>query len=216
MDPQANVVVRGERELVLRAGHLFHAREEFACAAADQSTWALPGARERLVAGLHAHRPRPFKLYNPGALADEESERRLIEIAGHGVRIRICATPLRQETILIDRKVAILAGPAGDGPREYTVVQSPGVVESVRTLFWASWDAATDLAEFRRSRPPALNGQSREIVRLLADGLKDEAAARRLGLSLRTYRRRVAEILTLLDAGSRFQAGLRARELGLA
>jgi DNA-binding NarL/FixJ family response regulator len=50
---------------------------------------------------------------------------------------------------------------------------------------------------------------------MLGDGLKDEAAARRLGMSLRTYRRRVAEILTLLDADSRFQAGIRAHEFGL-
>jgi hypothetical protein len=37
-------------------------------------------------------------------------------------------------------------------------------------------------------------------------GLSDEAAARRLGTSLRTYRR-VAELMAALEAGSRFQAG---------
>jgi hypothetical protein len=34
-------------------------------------------------------------------------------------------------------------------------------------------------------------------------------------MSLRTYRRRVAELLVTLDADSRFQAGLRAGEMGL-
>jgi hypothetical protein len=38
-------------------------------------------------------------------------------------------------------------------------------------------------------------------------GLSDEAAARRPGTSLRTYRRRVAELMAALEAGSRFQAG---------
>lgn len=33
-------------------------------------------------------------------------------------------------------------------------------------------------------------------------------------MSLRTYRRRVAELLAGLDAASRFQAGVRAGELG--
>jgi DNA-binding NarL/FixJ family response regulator len=94
-------------------------------------------------------------------------------------------------------------------------VRSPEVVKSVRSLYWATWNASVDLAEFRRSRPPALNEQSREILRLMGGGYKDETAARHLGLSLRTYRRRVAEILALLDAESRFQAGLRAHELGL-
>ena len=43
-----------------------------------------------------------------------------------------------------------------------------------------------------------------------------EPAARRLGTLLRTYRRRVAELMATLEAGSRFQAGIRAGELGLA
>jgi DNA-binding NarL/FixJ family response regulator len=50
----------------------------------------------------------------------------------------------------------------------------------------------------------------------LGEGLTDEAASRRLGVSLRTYRRRVADLLLALEADSRFQAGLRAGELGLA
>jgi DNA-binding NarL/FixJ family response regulator len=46
-------------------------------------------------------------------------------------------------------------------------------------------------------------------------GVTDQSAARQLGLSLRTYRRRVADLLAELDADSRFQAGLRAGELGI-
>ena len=53
------------------------------------------------------------------------------------------------------------------------------------------------------------------LLDALASGAKDEAAARELGLSLRTYRRRVAELMAAVGASSRFQAGLRARELGL-
>jgi DNA-binding NarL/FixJ family response regulator len=71
------------------------------------------------------------------------------------------------------------------------------------------------LAGYRRARPPALDDQGLQILRMLGAGLKDEAAARSLGLSLRTYRRRVAELMASLGAESRFQAGLRARELGL-
>ncbi|KQX78821.1 hypothetical protein ASD51_18650 [Streptomyces sp. Root55] len=53
------------------------------------------------------------------------------------------------------------------------------------------------------------------ILDALGSGLTDASAARRLGVSLRTYRRRVAELMAVLEAGSRFRAGLRARELGL-
>ncbi|TDD86404.1 response regulator transcription factor [Actinomadura rubrisoli] len=216
-DVDRNVILRGEVELAERAGHLFDAREEFVCAARDLRTWALPGVRERIIAERRRRRPDlpAYKLHNPEALADEESERRLVEIARAGANVRICTTPLPHETIVIDRRIAILAGPPRAGVREYTVVRSPGVVKGVVSLFWATWERAADLADHRRDRPPALSAESRRILRLLGDGLKDETAARQLEMSLRTYRRRVAEILTLLDAESRFQAGLRAHELGL-
>ncbi|MES9541987.1 DNA-binding response regulator [Actinomadura sp. NPDC000600] len=217
VDLDRNVVLRGEAELVERAGPLFLACEEFACAATDQNTWALPGLRERIVAERRRIRPAPAvrKLYTPAALADEESERRLLEVAAAGVLVRICPTPLPHETIIVDRRVAILAGPPEGGVREYTVVRSPGVVKGVVSLYQATWETSAELVDHRRGRPPALGEESLRILRLLAGGLKDEAAARRLGMSLRTYRRRVAEILVLLDADSRFQAGLRAHEFGL-
>ncbi|MQY09600.1 helix-turn-helix transcriptional regulator [Actinomadura macrotermitis] len=214
-----NVTLRGERELVERAGPLFAGtREEFACAATDQRTWALPGARERIIAEWRRNGPALTvrKLFTPAALASKEAERELLRIAAApNVAIRICRVPLPHETIIIDRRAAILAGPPVQGVREYTIVRSPAVVDSVLGLYRAAWDTATPLAEYRRERPPVLGEESRRILVMLAEGLKDETAARRLGLSLRTYRRRVAEILTLLDAGSRFQAGLRAHELGL-
>ncbi|MFE4334127.1 hypothetical protein ACFRQM_33375 [Streptomyces sp. NPDC056831] len=42
-----------------------------------------------------------------------------------------------------------------------------------------------------------------------------EAEPAPVALSLRTYRRRVAELMVKLEADSRYQAGLRAGELGL-
>jgi len=56
---------------------------------------------------------------------------------------------------------------------------------------------------------------TRQILVLLNAGYKDDAAARQLGLSVRTYRRHVAEIMRALGAASRFQAGARAAKLGL-
>ncbi|HUN34785.1 MAG TPA: DNA-binding response regulator, partial [Trebonia sp.] len=92
----------------------------------------------------------------------------------------------------------------------------PVLVGGVYSLFNAAWEAAIDLGAYLRGEVPELAPEAREILRTLGAGLTDEAAARRLGTSLRTYRRRVAELMTALDAGSRFQAGVRAGELGLA
>ena len=54
----------------------------------------------------------------------------------------------------------------------------------------------------------------RTLIVLLAQGLTDEAIGRRLGISSRTVRRRVAEIVHSLGAKSRFQAGVRAAQAG--
>jgi len=43
---------------------------------------------------------------------------------------------------------------------------------------------------------------------------KDEIGARDLGISVRTYRRHVADLLKVLDASSRPHAALLARERG--
>jgi DNA-binding NarL/FixJ family response regulator len=48
----------------------------------------------------------------------------------------------------------------------------------------------------------------------LAAGAKDEQIARALGMSLRTVRRRVAEVTHELGAQSRFQAGVEAVRRG--
>lgn len=50
---------------------------------------------------------------------------------------------------------------------------------------------------------------------MLAAGAKDETIARELGVSLRTCRRHIAEMMRMTGAGSRFQAGVLATQLGL-
>lgn len=212
------VTLRGEAELFARAGHLFAAREEFVCAAMDMATWSSPNARHakaEQVAATIANGVQMRKLYNPGAVADPADAAHLSQIASVGVRVRICPTTLAHETIIIDRKVAILAGAPVDGVRDYSVVMAPEVVAGVRSLFQASWAGATELAEYLPSAPPTVDEQGMAILRLLSAGQKDEAAARSMGVSVRTYRRRVAELMALLGAESRFQAGERARALGL-
>ncbi len=75
---------------------------------------------------------------------------------------------------------------------------------------------------WRSSRPhPAASaqrysGRSRQVIELLAQGLTDEAVARRLGVSVRTVRSDTASTMASFDASSRFQAGVRAAQLGLA
>lgn len=213
--------VRGDAELIARAGHLFDAvHEEFACAARDLATWSQPEARSAVARRVLAHGPdggfTVRKLMSPLVLADEAQRAHLLRLDAAGSQVRISSAPLPHETIILDRRVAILAGQPSPLGREYTVTTSPALVGGVCSLFTAAWEAAIDLGAYLRGELPELAPEAREILRTLGAGLTDEAAARRLGTSLRTYRRRVAELMATLEAGSRFQAGLRAGQLGLA
>ncbi|WP_330174979.1 DNA-binding response regulator [Streptomyces sp. NBC_01498] len=211
--------VRGDADLVARAGHLFaSARTEFVCAARDLRTWSRPEARAAAGGRIRAVGSPGFtvrKLLSPVALADEEARAHLRRVRGEGALVRISASGLPHETILIDRRVMIVAGREAPGGREYTVTTSETLVAGVDSLFRAIWDAAVELDTYLRGDVPHLGPEAREILAALASGRTDESAARRLGISLRTYRRRVADLMRALEADSRFQAGLRAGELGL-
>ncbi|GAA0359863.1 response regulator transcription factor [Microbispora corallina] len=211
------ITVRGDAELVARAGHLFAGvRSEFVCAARDLDTWSQPEARRATLRRMPVEGGfRVRKLLTPSALAGEEARRHLREVAEYGGHVRISSAPLPHETIVIDRRVMILAGADGPGPREYTLTASPALVNGVYALFEAAWDSASDLDAYLGRDAPHLDAGGRAILRALGSGHTDETAARELGLSLRTYRRRVAELMATLEAESRFQAGLRAGELGL-
>lgn len=75
----------------------------------------------------------------------------------------------------------------------------------------ATGGAASDAAAF-----PELTAREREIVELLAHGLDNSQIAARLGLSEKTVRNNITPILAKLEAESRPQAIVRAREAGFA
>jgi DNA-binding CsgD family transcriptional regulator/sugar-specific transcriptional regulator TrmB len=116
--------------------------------------------------------------------------------------------------IAFDRELAFI--PVPDGSWGAVVIREPATVAYLCDIFDQTWDRATP---FSNAVGQELEEVARElhetIVRLLAAGLKDEAIARRLGMSLRTARRHIADIMGELGAGSRFQAGVAAAVRGL-
>ncbi|GGV85680.1 hypothetical protein GCM10015535_32720 [Streptomyces gelaticus] len=156
------------------------------------------------------------KLLSPVALAEEEARAHLRLVQREGALVRISSSPLPHETILIDRRAMILAGRDTPTGRECTVTTSQILIDGVRSLFRAIWDKSADLDTYLHSDVPHVDTEGRRILKALASGLTDETAAKRLGVSPRTYRRRVAELMIRLEADSRFQAGVRTGELGLS
>ncbi|QIY93333.1 DNA-binding response regulator [Streptomyces sp. S1D4-11] len=220
MPAKTTITVHGEQELAARAGHLFaEPKSEFVCAATDLNTWSHRAARDaavgqmgtRITGGLTVR-----KLYSAAVLADEDQRLHLLELRTVGAQVRICATGLPHETIISDRKAMILAGAKVRGERDFTATTSSTLIDAVCAMFDAAWEGAVDLEDYLSQDLPVIDEDGRALLRMLTTGLTDEAAARRMGLSLRTYRRRVAEMMRLLEAESRFQAGVRAGELGIA
>ena len=60
----------------------------------------------------------------------------------------------------------------------------------------------------------ALSDQERLILTLLAAGVPDATVARRVGVSQRTFDRRVRSVMDRLNARTRFQAGVLAARRG--
>lgn len=115
------------------------------------------------------------------------------------------------EVLIIDDTVALIPAP---GAVEVTVVRQPAVVRQLAHFFEAAWTQAAD-PQGAVAIPEGTEIELKHrIVQLLAEGAKDETVARHLGISLRTCRRHIAEILDQLGASSRFQAGVRAAALG--
>ncbi|GAA2102306.1 hypothetical protein GCM10009759_36760 [Kitasatospora saccharophila] len=115
---------------------------------------------------------------------------------------------------IVDRRVAMV--PLTGGSKESILLVHPsGLLDGLIELFEAYWERAEPLLAPQVEE--AEEGPSEEdlvLVRLLHAGFKDQAIARQLGVSVRTATRRVAALMVALDAGTRFQAGVRARERG--
>jgi sugar-specific transcriptional regulator TrmB len=122
--------------------------------------------------------------------------------------------PLR--LLIIDRRVAIMATDV-DHARSATILYEPAVLRALCALFEVHWEmahswSAPPFAPF--SHPDGLTRAHVQTLALLSKGAKDDAIARTLGVSVRTERRIVAEIMTVLNANSRFEAGAKAARMG--
>ncbi|MFJ6670894.1 DNA-binding response regulator [Actinosynnema sp. NPDC091369] len=212
VDVETVTVVRGEAELYERTAHLFAAtRSELLCAANALRTWM--GTHPRTGIAQHPPGLRVRKLFRLSTLLDPRWAGHARHMADHGANVRVSAHDVN-ETIVLDGRVVILAGDESHGARSYSVITQPEVVHGITSLFEAAWRAGTELA-VHEAEMAELRAFAPGVLDALNEGWTDETAARALGVSLRTYRRRVAELMTALGASSRFQAGARARELGL-
>ena len=136
---------------------------------------------------------------------DVDHVRRLV---GDGAEVRTTAR-VAAAAVVVDRAAAALLVD-GDGESELLVLHDPAVAGTLAAMFESCWEHAQPLG----APADGLSGNDRTLLQLLALGATDEAAARTMGVSVRTVRRHVSQLLDRLQAVSRFQAGVQAAQRG--
>lgn len=182
-------------------------------ARAIYNVWPSSGetaALHRLHCELLGRHGQVQVLLTQRAIADNAHTPEIDEFLDRGADVRVLAGAAPTQSIL-DSVVALIADRRYDGKERLSVVHEQYLVSTIDRLYTAAWNESVDLALLRRLDPDwQLDGTSCRVVELLSEGYTDEVAARKLGLSVRTYRRHVADLMQLLGARSRFQAGVLA------
>jgi DNA-binding CsgD family transcriptional regulator/Mn-dependent DtxR family transcriptional regulator len=208
-------VVRGESASTARLAELY-ARAEHEVCCFDCPPYLAPRTPQfDLQADLLRRGVAYRTVYATAALEPEEDLANVRQMTELGEQARVLPA-LSLKLMLIDGKVAMLPLTSSDAAPGYSavVVRHSAVTDALRALFELLWQQATPLG----LPAPAVGGVpgkgERELVGLLAAGMKDEAVARHLGVSLRTLQRRVSDLQDRLGSGSRFQAGVQAARRG--
>ncbi|MEY9488948.1 DNA-binding CsgD family transcriptional regulator [Streptomyces calvus] len=127
--------------------------------------------------------------------------------------VRVARLPPLQ-VLIADRATAlVVVGTPAE--RRASLIKAPEVLQALCALFESIWCSSAPPDEYLAFGDRDRAHLVRQILGAMRAGVTDEVAARELTVSVRTYRRYVAEIMALLGATSRFQAGVRAAELGL-
>ncbi|MEU1122545.1 LuxR C-terminal-related transcriptional regulator [Streptomyces sp. NPDC005899] len=145
-------------------------------------------------------------LYQHTAQFSQETLSYVQWVTGLGAEVRTLADGFPR-LIIFDRKIALID--AHTGSQGALLVRSPGVVEFMSRCFNWAWIAADPFPDsYQQDRVRVISDEIKKaIIRFLVLGEDDRVIARRLGMSLRSVQRHVAEIMAQLGATNRLHAG---------
>lgn len=135
-------------------------------------------------------------------------------VHGNGEKIEIRSLSTRAPSfIMADRDVALaheVWEPLGESG---LLVRVPSLLKIIDLLFGQLWEQTNHAPGF--DARATLTDHELNILRMLKEGATDESVARRIGVSQRTIRRKMSDIMRRLGAHSRFEAGTIAAKQGL-
>ncbi|MET9035734.1 helix-turn-helix transcriptional regulator [Streptomyces mirabilis] len=205
-------VASGEGAIAARLEEMY-ARAEHEVCLFDTPPYLAPAAPQvDLQADLLSRGIVSRGIYAATGLEDPKVLSRALSMVELGEQARVLPTvPLKLLVVDGCRALLPLTASAAGGYCAVVVWHS-AVTEALQKLFELAWQQATPLGQ--PVSDGGLTEDERTLTRLLAAGMKDEAVARHLGVSLRTLRRRVSDLQERLGAASRFQLGMRAAQRG--
>ncbi|MEV0385482.1 helix-turn-helix domain-containing protein [Nonomuraea sp. NPDC050643] len=173
-------------------------------------------------------------VYDLEVLALPGRLRLIQDAAAHGEKSRVVAGAAAKMWIADDALALIPIRNGAYSIDAAFILHSSALLDALIALFEHEWQRGFPLraaprpgAAWPSGEGPSGEGSSgaepsgegpdeltRDLLALLAGGLTDEAIARALGLGLRTVQRRIHAVMQDLNAITRFQAGLAARERG--
>ncbi|MGW6576993.1 LuxR C-terminal-related transcriptional regulator [Streptomyces sp. NPDC054945] len=201
-------------------------RDRIACLARDVRTELMtfaPGGGHR-PESLEASKPNDLALLGRGVRmrslfldSVRNSQTTLAYAAwlgGLGGEVRT-APELPTRLMIFDRSTAVIPVSSDDSAAGAVVLTGQGTLTALCALFDTVWTAARPLGTAETSRDEGgLSAQENTVIRLLAQGMTDEAIAKRLAVSPRTARRLANDLMERLNARSRFEFGVRAVQRG--
>ncbi|MEU6143872.1 helix-turn-helix transcriptional regulator [Streptomyces sp. NPDC047081] len=205
-------VASGEGAIAARLEEMYARAEHEVCLFDTPPYLAPPASQLHSQADLLRRGIVSRGIYAASGLEDPDVLSRTWKMVELGEQARVLpSVPLK--LLVVDGRRAMLPLTSSEaGGYCAVVVWHSAVTEALQKLFELAWQQATPLGR------PEGNGELTEdeqtLTRLLAAGMKDEAVARHLGVSLRTLRRRVSDLQERLGAASRFQLGLRVAQRG--
>ena len=176
---------------------------------ADMLAEALPLDAESLTRGV-----RMRMLYLEAIRNDAPTIGYARDVAALGAEVRTAPT-LPHRLYISDRRIALVPLDPDVCGKGVACVSEPGAIALLLEFFDTVWRHAAPLDIGNPVHPRSgLTDTERELLTLLAAGSTNETVAKKLGVSLRTVRRIMADLMNRLDASSRFEAGIKAAKKG--